>query len=123
MAVEVKTAGEDIPDVGSGIEMLSWWRQALDLTDLRTPWFHPLRVLVPRVPRLIIRRLRKIAMQVAARLEDVASSGRIVGQAHTAVSTPQDRPLYEVMSVTLSNYLHIKSATDIGALEMMRKWA
>ena len=28
MAVVVKTAGEDIPDVGSGIEMLSWWRRA-----------------------------------------------------------------------------------------------
>ena len=26
MAVVVKTAGDDIPDVGSGIEMLSWWR-------------------------------------------------------------------------------------------------
>lgn len=125
MAVVVKTAGEDIPDVGSGIEMLSWWRRAevLDSMDPRIPWFHLLLTLLPWTPRLTIRKLRKTAMQVAAKQEDVGSSGRIAGPADTAAVTPQDRPLYEVMSVTLSSYRPIKSGTDIGASETMQRWA
>lgn len=125
MAVVVKTAGDDIPDVGSGIEMLSWWRRAEALGSMgpRIPWFHLLLVLLPWTPRQTIHKLRKTVMQVAAKLEDVASLGRIVGQAHIAAATPQDRPLYEVMSVTLSNYPHIKSGTDIGALETTQRWA
>ena len=39
MAVVVKTAGEDIPDVGNGIGMLSWWRRAEALDSM-----------VPRIP-------------------------------------------------------------------------
>ncbi len=62
-------------------------------------------------------------MQVAAKLEDVAFSGRIAGQAHTVAATPQDRPLYEVMSAILSNYHHIRNGTDIGASETMQRWA
>lgn len=125
MAVVVKTAGEDIPDAASGIEMLSWWRrvEVLDSMDLRIPWFHLSLVLLHRTPRLTIRKLRKTVMQVAAKLEDVASSGRIAGQAHIAAATPQDRPLCEVMSVTLSSYHHIKSGKDIGASGTMQRWA
>ena len=62
-------------------------------------------------------------MQVAVKPEDVASSGEIVGQAQIAVATPQDRLLYEVMSVTPSNYPHIRSKGDIGASETMQRWA
>ena len=118
MAVVVKTAGEDIPDVGSGIEMLSWWTrvEVLDLMDPRIPWFPLLLVLRPWTPRLTIRKLLKTVMQVAAKLEDVASSGRIAGQAHIAAATPQDPSFCEVMSVTLSSYRHIKSGTDIVGL-------
>lgn len=49
MAVVVKTAGEDILDVGNGIEMLSWWTrvEVLDLMDPRIPWFLLLLVLLP----------------------------------------------------------------------------
>ena len=61
-------------------------------------------------------------MQVAAKLEDVDSSGGIAGRVDKAAATLQDRPLYEVMSVTLSSYHYIKSVTDIGVLEMMQKW-
>ena len=62
-------------------------------------------------------------MQVAAKLEDVDSSGGTAGQVDTAAATLQYRLLCEVMSVTLSSYHYIKSATDIGVLEMMQKWA
>lgn len=125
MAGVDKTAGEDIPGVGSGIEMLSWWRraEALDSMDPPIPWFHLLLVLLPWMHRLTIRKLRKTAMQVAVRPEDVASSGRIAGQVHTAAAIPQDRPPYEVMSVTPSSYRHIKSETDIGASETTQRWA
>ena len=58
-------------------------------------------------------------MQVATNLEDVAFSEGIAGQAHIAVSTPQGRALYEVMSVILSSYHYTKNETDIGALETM----
>lgn len=59
MAVVVKMAGDDIRDVGNGIEMLSWWRRAavLDTMDLRIPWFHLLLVLLPQTPHLTIRKL------------------------------------------------------------------
>ena len=59
MAVVVKMAGDDIRDVGSGIEMLSWWRRAavLDSMDLRIPWFHPLLALLPQTPHLTMRKL------------------------------------------------------------------
>ncbi len=59
MAVVVKTAGEDIPAAGSGIEMLSWWRraEALDWMDLRIPWFHLSLALSLWPPRLTIRKL------------------------------------------------------------------
>ena len=62
-------------------------------------------------------------MQVAAKLEDVDSSGEIAGQVDKVVATLQYRLLYEVMSVILSSYHYIKSATDTGVLEMMQKWA
>lgn len=62
-------------------------------------------------------------MQVAAKLEDVDSSGGIAVQVDKAAATPQIRVLYEVMSVTLSSYHYIKSGTDTGVLEMMQKWA
>lgn len=62
-------------------------------------------------------------MQVAAKPEDVDSSGGIAGQVVKAAATLQDRLLYEVMSVTLSSYHYIKSVTDIGVLGMMQKWA
>lgn len=125
MAGVDKTAGGDIPGVGSGIEMLSWWRraEALDSMDPPIPWFHLLLVLLPWMHRLTIRKVRKTAMQVAVRPEDVASSGRIAGQVHTAAAIPQDRPPYEVMSVTPSSYRHIKSETDIGASETTQRWA
>lgn len=59
MAVVVKMAGDDIRVVGSGIEMLSWWRRAavLESMDLRIPWFQPLLHLLPQTPHLSIRRL------------------------------------------------------------------
>lgn len=125
MAVVVKTAGEGIPDVGSGIEMRSWWRRAevLDSMVPQIPWFHLLLVLLRWTLRLTIHKLRKTATQVAAKLEDVASSGRIAGQADIAAVILQDRPLCEVMSVTLSSYHHIKNGTDIGASETMQRWA
>ena len=121
MAVVVKTAGEDIPDVGSGIEMLSSWRPAkvLDLMNPQTPWSH----LLPLTPRPSIRQLRKTPMRVAVKLEDVASSEEIAGQAHIAVTGQQGRTRCGVMSVTLTSYPYIKSGKDIGASEMMQRWA
>ena len=61
-------------------------------------------------------------MQAAAKLEDVAFSERIVGQVHMAAATPQDRALYEVMSVTLSSCHHIRRVADTGASETMQRW-
>ena len=121
MAVVVKTAGEDIPDGGSGIEMLSSWRPAkvLDLMNPPTPWSH----LLPLTPRPNIRQLRKTAMRVAVKLEDVASSEEIAGQARIVVTGRQGRPRCGVMSVTPTSYPHIKSGKDIGASETMQRWA
>ena len=79
-------------------------------------------VLLPLTLRLTIRNLRKTAMQVVARLEDVASSGRIAGQVCIAAAVHRGRQLYGVTSVTLSNFPYIKSGTDIGALETMQRW-
>lgn len=62
-------------------------------------------------------------MQVAVKLEDVASSGRIVGPAHTVAAIPRDRLLYEVMSVIPSSYHHTRSETGIGASETTQRWA
>ena len=121
MAVVVKTAGVDIPDVGSGIEMLSSSRPAkiMDLTNPPTPWFHLPLLLLPSTPRLTIRKLQKTVMPVAAKLDDVAFLGRTAGQARIAAATHQGPLLYEAMSVILSNYPYIKSGTDIGASETM----
>ena len=121
MAAVVKTAGEGTLDVGSGIEMLSSWRRAelLDLTDPLTPWFHLSLGLLHLTPRLTIPKLRRTVMQVAAKPEDVASSGRTAGQVRIAAASHQDRPPYEVTSVTHSNYPYIKSGTDTGGSEMM----
>lgn len=58
-------------------------------------------------------------MQVVAKLEDVASLGRIAGQVRIAAASHQGRPPYEVMSVTHSSYPYIKSGTNIGASETM----
>lgn len=82
-----------------------------------------LLVLLSWTPRPTIRKLQKTAMQVAVKLEDVASLGEIAGQAQIAVATPQDRILYEVMSATPSNYPHIRSKGDIGASETTQRWA
>ena len=125
MAVGVKTAGEDIPDVGSGIEMLSSWRPAkvLDLMNPPTPWFHLLLVLLPLTLHPTTRQLRKTAMRVAVKLEDVAFSEEIAGQARIAVMGQQGRPRYGVMSVTLNSYPYIKSGKDIGVSETMQRWA
>ena len=124
MAVVAKTAGEDIPDVGSGTEMLSSWRPAkvLDSMNPPTPWFHLLLVLLPSTPHPTIRQLRKTAMRVAVKLEDVASSEKTAGQARTAVTGRAGRPRYGVMSVTLNSYHYIKSGKDIGASETMQRW-
>ena len=124
MAVVVKTVGEDIPDVGSGTEMLSSWRPAkiLDLMNPPTPWFRLLLVLLPLTPHPTIRQLRKTAMRVAVKLEDVASSGKIAGQARTAVTAQAGRPRYGAMSVTLNSYPYIKRGKDIGASETMQRW-
>lgn len=125
MVVAVRTAGEDILDVESGIEMLSSLRRAEVLNSMGPlpPWFHLPRVLLPLTPCPIIRKPQKTSMSVAVKLDDVAFSGRIAGQARTAAATHQGRPLYEVMSVTLNNYPHIKNGTDTGASETMRRWA
>ena len=125
MAVVVRTAGEDIPDVENGIEMRSLLRRAeiLDSMDPLPPWFHLPLVLLPLTPRPTIRKLRETTMQVAAKLDDVAFSGRIAEQARTAAAAQRGRPLYEVMSVTLSNYPHIRNGTDTGASETMQRWA
>ena len=125
MAVVVKTAGEDIPDVGNGTEMLSSWRPAkiLDLMNPLTPWFHLLLILLPLIPHPTIRQLRKTAMRVAVKLEDVASSEKTAGQARTAVTGQAGRRRYGVMSVTLNSYPYIKSGKDIGASETMQRWA
>ena len=125
MAVVVKMAGEDIPDVGSGIEMLSSWRPAkvLDLINPPTPWFHLLLVLLPLTPHLTIRQPQKTAMRVAVKPEDVVSSEEIAGQARIAATGQQGRPRYGVMSVTLNSYPYIKSAKGIGASETMQRWA
>ena len=125
MAVAARTAGEDILDVGSGIEMLSSSRRAevLDSMGPPPPWFHLPRVLLPLTHRPTIRKLREITMQVAAKLDDVAFSGRIAGQARTAAAILQGPPLYEVMSVTLSSYPHIRNGTYTGASETMQRWA
>lgn len=84
-----------------------------------TPWFHPPLALFRLTPRLSIPKSQKKAMQVAAKLEDVASLGRIAGQARIAAASHQGRPPYEVMSVIHSNYPYIKNGTDIGASETM----
>ena len=125
MAVVVKTAGEDIPDVGNGIEMLSSSRQmrVLDSMGPRIPWFHLFLVPLPLTPRLTTRKQRKTVMQVAVKLEGEASSGGIAGQAPIAAATRQVPQLYEAMSVTLSSYRHIKSGMGIGVLETTQKWA
>ena len=124
-AAVVKTAGEDILGVGNGIEMLSSSRQAerLDSMDPRIPWFHPSLVPLLLTPRPNIRKQRKTVMQVAVKLEGVASSGGTAGQAHIAVATHQVPQLYEAMSVTLSNCRHIKSEMDIGVSETTQRWA
>ena len=125
MAVVVKTAGEDILDVGSGIEMLSSWRPAkvLDLMNPPIPWFHLLLILLSLTPHPTICQLRKTAMRVAVKLEDVASSEEIAGQVRIAVTGQQGRPRYGVMSVTLNSYPYIKSGKDIGASGTMQRWA
>ena len=64
MVVAVRTAGEDILDVESGIEMLSSLRQAEVLNSMGPPppWFHLPRVLLPLTPRPIIRKPQKTSM-------------------------------------------------------------
>lgn len=86
-----------------------------------TPWFHLLLVLLPMTLHPTIRQLRKTAMRVAVKLEDVASSEKIAGQARIAVTG--HRPRCGVMSVTLNSYPYIKSGKDIGASETMQRWA
>ena len=75
MAAVVKTAGEDILDVENGIGMLSLSRlvEILDSMDPRIPWFHLFLVPLPSTPRTTIRKQRKTVMQVAVKLEGVAS--------------------------------------------------
>ena len=119
MVVAVKMAGAGTPAAESGTEMLSLLREVMKSHSMVqvTHLFHLLRLQLPKTSRQSTRVPIKIAMQVAAKLDGVASSEEVAKQVRKAAVTSHPQGLYVMTKMIPTISLHM-SEMETGVLEM-----